>query len=54
MTRRSKWSAHSSAAGRSATFATLTARVNLGLHQFDFNVLWGLGPHDFSIAGLAR
>jgi len=24
-------------------------RVNLGLHQFDFNVLWDLGPHDVSI-----
>ena len=24
-------------------------RVNLGLHQFDFNVLWDLGPHDASI-----
>lgn len=23
-------------------------RVNLGLHQFDFNVLWDLGPHDVS------
>ena len=21
-------------------------RVNLGLHQFDSNVLWDLGPHD--------
>ena len=25
-------------------------RVNLGLHQFDFNVLWDLGPHDVSIS----
>jgi predicted dehydrogenase len=25
-------------------------RVNLGLHQFDINVLWDLGPHDVSIA----
>lgn len=25
-------------------------RVNLGLHQFDTNVLWDLGPHDVSIA----
>jgi predicted dehydrogenase len=25
-------------------------RVNLGLHQFDVNVLWDLGPHDVSIA----
>ena len=25
-------------------------RVNLGIHQFDFNVLWDLGPHDVSIA----
>jgi len=24
-------------------------RVNLGLHQFDTNVLWDLGPHDVSI-----
>lgn len=24
-------------------------RVNLGLHQFDINVLWDLGPHDVSI-----
>ena len=24
-------------------------RVNLGLHQFDVNVLWDLGPHDVSI-----
>ena len=24
-------------------------RVNLGLHQFDINVLWDLGPHDISI-----
>ena len=24
-------------------------RVNLGLHQFDLNVLWDLGPHDVSI-----
>ena len=24
-------------------------RVNLGLHQFDSNVLWDLGPHDVSI-----
>jgi predicted dehydrogenase len=24
-------------------------RVNLGIHQFDFNVLWDLGPHDVSI-----
>src|SRR5438094_898039 len=24
-------------------------RVNLGLHQFDINVLWDLGPHDLSI-----
>jgi predicted dehydrogenase len=24
-------------------------RVNLGVHQFDFNVLWDLGPHDVSI-----
>ncbi|MGH2451392.1 MAG: Gfo/Idh/MocA family protein [Candidatus Limnocylindria bacterium] len=24
-------------------------RVNLGLHQFDVNVLWDLGPHDISI-----
>ncbi|MFN2520819.1 MAG: Gfo/Idh/MocA family protein [Candidatus Limnocylindria bacterium] len=24
-------------------------RVNLGLHQFDFNVMWDLGPHDVSI-----
>ncbi len=23
--------------------------MNLGLHQFDFNVLWDLGPHDASI-----
>jgi len=23
--------------------------VNLGLHQFDINVLWDLGPHDVSI-----
>ena len=23
-------------------------RVNLGRHQFDFNVLWDLGPHDIS------
>src|SRR3989441_5590271 len=25
-------------------------RVNLGLHQFDINVLWDLGPHDVSIS----
>jgi len=25
-------------------------RVDLGIHQFDFNVLWDLGPHDVSIA----
>jgi predicted dehydrogenase len=24
-------------------------RVNLGLHQFDINVIWDLGPHDVSI-----
>src|SRR6267143_539074 len=24
-------------------------RVNLGVHQFDYNVLWDLGPHDVSI-----
>jgi predicted dehydrogenase len=24
-------------------------RVNLGLHQFDHNVLWDLGPHDVAI-----
>jgi predicted dehydrogenase len=24
-------------------------RVNLGIHQFDFSVLWDLGPHDVSI-----
>jgi predicted dehydrogenase len=24
-------------------------RVNLGMHQFDINVLWDLGPHDVSI-----
>ena len=24
-------------------------RVNLGLHQFDINVLWDLGPHDVSV-----
>lgn len=24
-------------------------RVNLGLHQFDINVVWDLGPHDVSI-----
>ena len=25
------------------------SRVNLGLHQHDVSVIWGLGPHDFSI-----
>ncbi len=26
-----------------------SARVNLGLHQFDINVIWDLAPHDISI-----
>ena len=26
-----------------------SSRVNLGLHQTDVNVVWDLGPHDFSI-----
>jgi len=26
-----------------------SARVNLGLHQFDINVVWDLAPHDISI-----
>lgn len=26
-----------------------SARVNLGLHQFDINVIWDLAPHDVSI-----
>lgn len=26
-----------------------SSRVNLGLHQFDINVIWDLGPHDVSI-----
>jgi predicted dehydrogenase len=26
-----------------------SSRVNLGLHQRDANVIWDLGPHDFSI-----
>ena len=26
-----------------------SSRVNLGLHQFDINVIWDLAPHDLSI-----
>lgn len=26
-----------------------SARVNLGLHQFDINVIWDLAPHDISM-----
>ena len=28
-----------------------SVRINLGLFQNDINVIWDLGPHDFSIAG---
>ena len=38
------------AAGELGTVQYIDSRrVNLGLHQFDFNVLWDLGPHDVSI-----
>src|SRR5712692_1828408 len=32
-----------------AVYYVDSQRVNLGLHQFDINVLWDLGPHDVSI-----